>query len=37
MAAREARKAATGKKPGGKPPQPPAAGPLPSDQVNLTD
>jgi len=37
MAAREARKAATGKKPGGREPRPPAEGPLPNDQVNLTD
>jgi transposase len=37
MAAREAKIAATGKKPGGKPPAPPVEGPLPSDQVNLTD
>ena len=37
MAAREAKTAATGKKPGGKPPQPPVEGPLPTDQVNLTD
>ena len=37
MAAREAKMAATGKTPGGKPPQAPAEGPLPSDQVNLTD
>ena len=37
MAAREARQAATGKKPGGKPPQPPSEGPLSNDQVNLTD
>jgi transposase len=37
MAAREAKIAATGKKPGGKPPQPPAEGAGPSDQVNLTD
>ena len=29
--------AATGKKPGGKPPEPPTAGPLPKDQINLTD
>src|SRR5271154_3960105 len=36
MAAREAKIAATGKKPGGKPPQPPVGGPRPSDQVNLT-
>src|SRR5271170_4817295 len=33
----EAKIAATGKKPGGKPPQPPVEGPRPSDQVNLTD
>ena len=26
-----------GNKPGGKPPQPPTEGPLPSDQINLTD
>jgi hypothetical protein len=37
MAAREAKIVATGKKPGGKPPQPPVEGPRPSDQVNLTD
>src|SRR5471032_1805294 len=37
MAAREAKIAATGKKPGGKPPQPPVEGSLPKDQVNLTD
>jgi transposase len=37
MAAREAKTAATGKKPGGKPPAPPVEGPLPTDQVNLTD
>jgi transposase len=37
MAAREAKTAATGKKPGGKPPAPPTEGPLPTDQVNLTD
>src|SRR5208337_3186615 len=37
MAAREARTAATGKKPGGKPPAPPTEGPLPNDQVNLTE
>jgi hypothetical protein len=30
-------KAATGKKPGGRVPQPPVEGPLPTDQVNLTD
>jgi len=37
IAAREARTKATGKKPGGKPPAPPAEGALPTDQVNLTD
>ena len=37
LAAREAKTAATGKKPGGKLPQPPTEGPLPSDQINLTD
>jgi transposase len=37
MAAREAKTAATGKRPGGKPPAPPTEGPLPTDQVNLTD
>jgi transposase len=37
LAARDAKHAATGKKPGGKPPQPPTEGPLPSDQINLTD
>jgi hypothetical protein len=34
--AREAKIEATGKTPGGKPPQP-AEGPLPTDQVNLTE
>jgi len=37
LAARAAKTAATGKKPGGKPPAPPVEGPLPTDQVNLTD
>ena len=37
LAARAAKTAATGKKPGGKPPRPPTAGPLPQDQINLTD
>jgi transposase len=37
MAAREAKTAATGKKPGGRPPAAPAEGPLPTDQVSLTD
>ncbi len=37
MAARAAKTKATGKKPGGFPPQLPTEGPLPSDQINLTD
>src|SRR5882724_9322339 len=37
LAAREAKTKATGKKPGGRPPAPPVEGPLPTDQVNLTD
>jgi transposase len=37
LAARDAKAAATGKKPRGKPPQPPVEGPRPTDQVNLTD
>src|SRR5208282_3096060 len=37
LAARDAKTEATGKKPRGKPPQSPVAGPLPTDQVNLTD
>ena len=37
LAAREAKTAATGKKPGGRPPAPPLEGPLATDQVNLTD
>ena len=37
LAARAAKTEATGKKPGGKPPQPPVDGALPTDQVNLTD
>jgi transposase len=37
LAARAAKTAATGKKPGGRPPAPPVEGPLPTDQVNLTD
>ena len=37
LAARKAKTAATGKKPGGKPTQPPVEGPLPTDQINLTD
>jgi hypothetical protein len=37
MAARDATVVQTGKKPGGRVPQPPTEGPLPTDQVNLTD
>ena len=37
LAAREAKTAATGKKSGGKPPCAPVEGPLPTDQINLTD
>jgi hypothetical protein len=37
MAQRAAKTTATGKKPGSKPPAPPAEGPLATDQVNLTD
>src|SRR5271165_1834925 len=37
LAARDAKTEATGKKLRGKPPQPPVEGPLPTDQVNLTD
>ena len=37
LAARAAKEKATGKKPGGRPPQPPSAGPSPKDQINLTD
>jgi transposase len=37
LAARDAKTKATGKKPGGKPLAPPAEGPLPTDQINLTD
>jgi transposase len=37
LAAREAKTAATGKKPGGRPPQPPVEGARPNDQINLTD
>ena len=36
-AAREAKTKETGRKPGGNPPAPPAGGPLPDDQVNMTD
>ena len=37
LAAREAKSAATGKTPGGKPPEPPVPGARPDDQINLTD
>jgi transposase len=37
LAARKAKAEATGKKPGGRPPAPPVAGPRPTDQINLTD
>ncbi len=37
LAARAARAAASGRKPGGKAPQAPTPGPRPSDQINLTD
>lgn len=37
MKAREDKAQRRGRKPGGRPPQPPVAGPRPKDQVNLTD
>jgi transposase len=37
LAAREEKIRRTGKKPGGKPPSPPTAGPREDDQINLTD
>ena len=37
MAERDAKAVRTGQKPGGRPPAPPVEGPLPGDQVNLTD
>ena len=37
LKARAAKAEATGKKPRGRPPQPPVEGPLPTDQINLTD
>ena len=37
VTAREAQENETGKKPRGKPPRPPSAGPRATDQVNLTD
>ena len=37
MRAREDKAERTGRKPGGRPPAPPEAGPRPKDQINLTD
>src|SRR5215204_3670300 len=37
LAARKAKEEATGKKPRGRPPQPPVEGAQPTDQINLTD
>ena len=37
LATRQAKEKATGKKPGGKPPEPPQPGPRADDQINLTD
>jgi transposase len=37
LAERAAKAEATGKTPRGRPPQPPVEGPLPTDQINLTD
>ena len=37
MRAREEKAERTGRKPGGRPPAPPQAGPRPKDQINLTD
>lgn len=37
LARRAAKAEETGKKPGGKPPEPPKPGPGPKDQINLTD
>jgi transposase len=37
MKARAAKEAETGRKPGGRKPQPPKEGPRPDDQINLTD
>ena len=37
LAARDEKMAASGKKPGGRPPAPPLEGPQPKDQINLTD
>jgi hypothetical protein len=37
LAARQAKAEASGRKPSGRPPQPPVEAPLPTDQINLTD
>ena len=37
LAARQAKAERSGKKPRGKPPEPPVEGPRPNDQINLTD
>ena len=37
LVVRWGKTATTGKQPGGRPPAPPVAGPLPKDQINLTD
>src|SRR4249920_2911358 len=37
LAVRDEKTAASGKKPGGRPPAPPLEGPQPKDQINLTD
>jgi transposase len=37
LTARDAKAEASGKKPGGRPPEPPVEGPLPTEQINLTD
>jgi hypothetical protein len=37
LTARQAKAEATGRKSGGRPPQPPVEAPLPTDQINLTD
>jgi hypothetical protein len=37
LAARVAKTASTGRRSGGKPPEPPTAGALPKDRINLTD
>ncbi len=37
LAARQGKAEATGRKPSGRPPQPPVEAPLPTDQINLTD